>query len=324
MNKVHSKRHSSSRNVQILARARSTYNDIFLLQVGDLREMWFKGQGDSAFFLQTRTEVNRRLVPILVYTQMALAALWCRPPPQNTLNIGLGGGVLPNCLKACFPEAWIDNVEIDTKVIHLARKYFFLEETERVRTYAEDGRIFLERCAPARYDLVFLDAFKSGSVPFHLKTREFYQSIRRVMAPGGVLVSNLYGLSNTLKPSDVKTFAQVFPQLYFFEDADQVATLLVATLEKQRLTRETLEKTATGFQPPGVLHVSMPEIIKTLVKEPLSGLEARIFKDDFLPGQGRENIEKNNRDDATTVRSYPIKNIHSLAGEADGPLAGPA
>ena len=314
MNKVHSQ--SSTRDVQVLARVRSPYNDIFILQAGDHREMWF--QGESGLFLQSRVDVKRLLVPVLVYSQMALAALLFRPPPQTILIIGLGGGVLPNCLKACFPEAWIDIVEVDSQVIQLARKYFFLKETERVRTYAEDGRVFLDRCAPGRYDLVYLDAFKSGSVPFHLKTRQFYQSIRRVMAPGGVVVSNLYGLSNSLKPSDEKTFARVFPQLYFFEDPNRVATLLVATLAEQRRTRENLEQAAREFQPPGVLHLSMPKIIKTLLHKPSSATEGQVFEDDFRPGQDREIFEKNNRDHPTVVRPYPIKNIHSLAEKQGG------
>lgn len=306
MSEVHFQPKPSSR--EVLTRVRSSYNDIFILQAGDHREMWFRG--DSGFFLQSRIDITRPLMPVLVYSQMALAALLFRPPPQTILIIGLGGGVLPNCLKACFPEAWIDIVEMDPKVIHLARKYFFLEETERVRTYAEDGRVFLDRCAHGRYDLVFLDAFKSGSVPFHLKTRQFYQSIRRVMAPGGVVVSNLYGRSNSLKPSDEKTFAHVFPQLYFFEDSNRVATLLVATLAEQRLTRKTLEQAARDFQPPGVLHLSMPKIIKTLLQKLPSAPAGRVFEDDFRPGQGRETFEKNNRDHPTAVRSYPIKNIN--------------
>ncbi len=297
-----------SGEVRVLARARSPYNDIFILEVGDHREMWF--QGDTGFFLQSRIDIKRPLVPVLVYSQMALAALLFRPPPQRILIIGLGGGVLPNCLQACFPSAWIDRVEVDSKVIDLARKYFFLEETERVRTYAEDGRIFLDRCAAGRYELVYLDAFKSGSVPFHLKTREFYRAIRRVLAPGGVVSSNLYGRSNTLKPSDQKTFAEVFKQLYFFEDPDRVATVLVATLEEQRSSVEALQKAADAFQPPGILHLSMPKIIGTLLPKPPPVAEAQVFKDDFPAGQDRETFETNNRDCPTAVRSYPIKNIH--------------
>ena len=42
-----------------------------------------------------------------------------------------------------------------------------------------------------KYDLVFLDAFKGGSVPYHLKTVEFYREIARSLTEEGILVTNL-------------------------------------------------------------------------------------------------------------------------------------
>ena len=58
-------------------------------------------------------------------------------------------------------------------MIIAAKTYFGLRETERMRYRAGDGRVFLNRNSDL-YDLILLDAYRGGYVPFHLLTREFY------------------------------------------------------------------------------------------------------------------------------------------------------
>jgi len=54
-----------------------------------------------------------------------------------------------------------------------------------------DGRHFVNR-ATNRYDTILLDAFLGDSSPSHLMTREAFDSMRRLLKPGGTLVINSF------------------------------------------------------------------------------------------------------------------------------------
>ena len=166
--------------IKILARERSPYNDIYVIQKGDYRELWFKGNGD--YFLQSRVNVTQKKQLALVYSNMMMASLFFCPNPTRLLMVGLGGGSLTNFLSDWFPDLKIDVVEIDEKVIEISKKYFFLQESNRYRIFQEDGRVFIKnRKGQEAYDWIILDAFKSGSIPYHLKTHEFYKEIRSAL-----------------------------------------------------------------------------------------------------------------------------------------------
>jgi spermidine synthase len=153
-------------------------------------------------------------------------------------------------------------VEIDPKVIEVSKKYFFLHESNRYRIFEEDGRIFIKnRKGQEPYDWIILDAFKSGSIPYHLKTYEFYREIRTILNPNGVVGSNLYGKGNSLKPRDTKTFMSVFPNIYCFEDEEKVATVLIAN-GGQRWSEEKIHEGAAIFKKMPE-PFSMQEVAKT-------------------------------------------------------------
>ena len=97
--------------------------------------------------------------------------------------LGLGGGSISTYLGRFLPETAITTVEIDPGVITAAKTYFGLRETERMRYRAGDGRVFLNRSKES-YDLILLDAYRGGYVPFHLLTREFYTLVKQRLAPG--------------------------------------------------------------------------------------------------------------------------------------------
>ena len=105
--------------------------------------------------------------------------------------IGLGGGSISTYLGRFMPDVAIDTVEIDRRVIETAKTYFGLRETERVRYLDGDGRVFLNRNKDV-YDLILVDAYQGGYVPFHLLTKEFYTLVKQRLAPGGAAAFNVH------------------------------------------------------------------------------------------------------------------------------------
>jgi len=108
----------------------------------------------------------------------------------DVLVLGLGTGTYSKQLKKYFPNSSCDSVEIDEKIAWLAGKYFNLREDEAT-VYINDGRSFLETGNAGMYDIILADAYQDITVPFHMSTVEFFQSVKKHLKPGGILIVNI-------------------------------------------------------------------------------------------------------------------------------------
>lgn len=287
----------------ILSKTRSRFNEIYVIKNGGQREMWFKEGGQ--FFLQSRLNLETRQSPVLIYSKMMLASLLFQSSPKKILMMGLGGGSISNILHHVFPETCIDVVEVDPNVIDICKRFFYLRETKNYQIHPMDARIFIQsQVGKNTYDLILLDAFKSGSVPFHLKTQEFYEEILEVLSPNGVVASNLYGKSNLKKPRDRTTFDAMFGNLYFFEDPDQVATVLIATNQERFWSEEDIRRAADTFK--ASIPFSMPVVAAMYRPELLGSACGEKFLDDFEVKDFRKAVEENNTHRGKTIQ-YPIQ-----------------
>ncbi len=291
--------------LKILTRTRSPFNDIFVIERENLREMWFQGNG--RFYLQTRIDLDRPGDLALIYTRLLLAPLIWSPNPSRILMIGLGGGVLPRFLYEVYPDIEIDVVEVDARVTELARRYFGFKESPRLQVFEDDGRAFVKQRGQ-KYDMVFLDAFKGGSVPYHLKTVEFYREIAQSLNKEGLLATNLYGKNNTLKPHDRKTLEAVFQRVSFFEDAERVATVCVAVLKDEGAALEALWKYISNLPENVQRNLSWLENMDMIESGSLIEPRGSVFKDDFEASEFFKAVQRNNQDDPFFNHSYPIRN----------------
>ena len=110
--------------MKVLDKEKTSYNDIYVIQNGEHRELWFKGNGE--YYLQSRVDTLGQDPLALVYSRMMMASLLFSPKPERMLMVGLGGAALSNCLAQWFPDLKIDIVEVDGKVIDVSKKFFSL------------------------------------------------------------------------------------------------------------------------------------------------------------------------------------------------------
>ena len=180
----------------------------------------------------------------LPYSKLMMVALACVEEPKKCLIIGLGGGSIPSFLHKRYPQMKIDCVDIDPEVIAVAKEFFDFEEGDMMRAHAADGRKFIEE-SRERYDVVFLDAYGDDCIPQHLTTREFLRSTRAILSPKGVVVGNVWGkTSNSLYDSMVKTYQDVFEELYVFPVPLRDNVILLGVPRKGEVSREALAKSA--------------------------------------------------------------------------------
>lgn len=111
-------------------------------------------------------------------------------PAERVGVLGLGAGAM-----AAYggPDRPIDFFEIDPIIEEVAREDFtYLDQCGRhCDVQIGDGRRLLEEAEDDRYDLLFLDAYSSDSVPTHLLTREALDTYFDKVDEDGVLVFNV-------------------------------------------------------------------------------------------------------------------------------------
>lgn len=204
-------RPSAVSNEQILVRRDTAYHHIVVTQLLDTRWLRFDNLTQSG----VNVEHPERLV--VAYQQALPLAMAMRPSLQRVCMIGLGAGTFAGTLARIRPNVVVDSVEIDPAVRDIARDFLLYRESEQIRTVIQDGRAFLAQEGEP-YDLIVLDAFNSTGVPFHLTTREFFQTLRRRLAPDGVFAANfigdLMGKDSRLFWAAYQTIRRQFGQVY--------------------------------------------------------------------------------------------------------------
>jgi len=115
--------------------------------------------------------------------------------PDQVFNIGLGGGVLPRFHLSQYRNAKVDSVELDPKVVSLAKQYFDVEH-ENHSIITGDGAVVLQQSSK-KYDVIWVDAANPYSgVPKVFKTEEFNQTLRSHLEPDGIVIANLWERSS--------------------------------------------------------------------------------------------------------------------------------
>ena len=178
---------------------------------------------------------------LLEYTEMSFIGLaYLKRDPSDALFIGLGTGTMPRYLNRHYPGTRIDVSEIDPDVLSVAQRFFSFRENQDIKVHIADGRAFLSR-TPKKYDIIFLDAYQSGSLPYHLTTIEFLGELRKRLKSDGILVANIQtSVITKAFHSVLKTYRRAFPQVEIYTGRNSPNTVFVAGPGSVPLTQTTL------------------------------------------------------------------------------------
>ena len=267
---------------ETLHEERSLYRDITVTQEGNRRCLVFNVHRGDRNQTCMNTSDPERLV--FEYAKMTFAGLLLKPEPRRILIAGLGGGSLPMSLAALYPEARIDVVEIDQAVVNVARDFFDFEESDGVRVFVNDARVFVKRAGlmEERYDFVILDAFTGDYIPEHLLTQEFLEEVRAVMTPDAVLVANTFSTSRFYDHESV-TYQRVFDEFFNFKLPSSGNRIIIAR-ERSLPARGELMSVARDLAPRverfGVPLLEYPNRLSTRIDWDMS---RRVLTDQYSP-----------------------------------------
>lgn len=270
--------------VQTLLKTETAYHRIAVTQEPPFRSLTFGEPG----FRMTQTIINLRNIKrhFSEYTELLLAPILYKPDPKRVLVIGLGGADVARGIESCYPEVRMDVVEIDPVVVKIAQKYFFWMPGRNVTVYTLDGRTFaglhvVNNREP--YDWVILDAYDSDYVPFHLSTLEFFDLIKQVLAPDGVISMNTW-VTHKLFSYQARTLAGSFgtADAYFGKRSGNV----VLAAQKNSPGPMTQERAASAIKRvklrPGAA-VDLRFIASCLLPQPNWVQEGDILTDTWAP-----------------------------------------
>jgi len=127
-----------------------------------------------------------------------------------------GGGsyTQPRAMQAMYPGARVTVAELDPQVTATAREALFVDTTG-MEIIHRDARAVLQ-ASQQQYDVVVTDVFHDISVPYHLVTREFAQSVKRKLAPDGLYLVNIVDIFPD--PRLVKSLIKTLETEYRFVD----------------------------------------------------------------------------------------------------------
>lgn len=114
-----------------------------------------------------------------------------RGPALDVLHVGGGGFTFPRYLEAVHPEARQTVLELDPRILEIARAELGYVGSDRIDVRLGDARQSIRALPSDAFDLVFGDAFGGLAVPWHLTTAEFLDEVVRVLRPGGAYVMNV-------------------------------------------------------------------------------------------------------------------------------------
>jgi spermidine synthase len=272
-----------------LAHIETAYNDVFITKRRHQLVMSFQLKGWD-YTESVSNLLDPDDLPLRYAQVMTIAAIYPETA-RKILMLGLGGGSISTYLGRFMPEAAITTVEIDPGVITAAKTYFGLRETERMRYRAGDGRVFLSR-NDELYDLILLDAYRGGYVPFHLLTREFYTLVKQRLTPGGAAAFNVHDGSK-LYASTVKTLGEVFAALDLYPSG---VGEVIAVASASPLDPRTLERRAATLQERHGFRFPLPQILRRRLEQPrLQAANGDVITDDFAPADVYDVIGKDAR-----------------------------
>ncbi len=274
---------------RILYEKDSAYHRIIVYEDGESRILRFNQTRQSGMYLDDPYRLR------FLYTDYANLALVFKPDLTSVCFIGLGGGSLPKKYRRDYPSLRIDVAEIDPEVVKVAKRFFGFREDPAMNVGVVDGRVFLTRRRDARYDFVFVDAYYSDAIPFHMTTVEFLNLVKGRLSPDGVvawnIIGSLEGPHSRLFRSVFKTFRAAFPQVYVFPVGGEAAfeggahgnLIVMGTPAMRRVSRDAFVERARVLEASGAIRAPVKRYAGALYTRTIRTDDVPVLTDDYAP-----------------------------------------
>ncbi len=258
----------------------SAYNYIQVLQQDGYTSLRLnEGQGIHSLYHPTQLNYYGPWEQVLV-APFFNAAPFTTSDVHSMAIVGLAAGTTARQASQVYPEIQIDGIEIDPKIISVARKYFDMNEPN-LNVIIQDGRYALAN-SQKKYDIISVDAYRPPYIPWHMTTQEFFQTVFDHLSDTGAMAINVGRAPDDRRLVDalVGTIRSVFPSVYVMDLPNSFNSIVFAT--RQPTQAENLQENFSALvlqpQTPGLLVDTMAITMTNMQPTPDS---KTVFTDDL-------------------------------------------
>ncbi len=145
----------------------------------------------DSLFEQSKIDLKRPWLPVHEYNRAMMLPVAFAKPAHVTV-LGLGGGVMVSGLHHLLPECQLHAVELRREVLEVAREFFSLPQSTRVRVTIADARNALEQMEEGGTDLILADMYGADRMSPAQAQRRFLKQCTRALSPAGWLAINYH------------------------------------------------------------------------------------------------------------------------------------
>ncbi len=158
---------------------------------------------------------------------------------KTVLFLGAAGGTSIRQVLTVYPDVKIVGVELDPEVLRVAEQYFGLKESPRLELVAEDARWYVETTRE-KFDLIAMDLYVTGHIPFFTTTVEFFEQVRERLTPRGMVMVHVRSVrqEGELLTPFVQTLRNVFPGVFVFGRGNYILVASREPVRREALVRD--------------------------------------------------------------------------------------
>ncbi|WP_231373960.1 spermidine synthase [Aureivirga marina] len=148
---------------------------------------------------------------------------------NSILILGMGGGSVIQTLRNDFHfKKKITTLDIDPKIIEIAKSEFGIHENENLEILCEDAFHFVEK--KLIFDGIIIDLFIDSNVPEKFYKKDFWKNVMKNISKNGFIIFNA-SLENTIQ-NELENIQKLLEengfQISIFEKVENTNTLVLA------------------------------------------------------------------------------------------------
>jgi len=155
------------------------HGPIYVYQTRDSRILSFDGEIN-----QNDMKLNNRNGLHLNYAQAMMAGLLFIPIVKTVTIMGLGAGSMAKNLLSSFSELNVHAVEYREAVVEIAKKYFYLPDTNRLLIYIDDALAHIKNTG-TKNDIIFSDLYNSDGMNANQVQSSYLRDCRNALTEQG-------------------------------------------------------------------------------------------------------------------------------------------